>query len=386
VAHRLHEGEGQPEHEAAHAHEGELGGGVVGAGQAGGEVRQYQGERHHRQQHREVGLGAAGAEVLLAVADRAHHDAQAGHAMQHQHHGGVDGVAQQGGFGLAAEHDRDDQAELDHRDRQGQQHRAEGLADPAGHHLGMVHGREHGAEQGGDQHCRRGRPGAAVQQEMHRECQRRHGDRPVGQQALGGGHRQSLGMEPAGEYAEAAGAARALPQERRSGRLPASPPPPAHARPHDVRCCPDPRARLAGMAGPAGPRPAYHPRQERYRRPQFCLHVEAIETRNQAGREQVRFLLAPGEGRPPHWAEAPVLDRRIVTDSGGHRSERIFILTPLRLAGEEWPIEINLTHRRNMLFPMLLGRTAMAGRFLVDPARSFVLGDPGADQAHPALA
>ncbi|MFN3964986.1 MAG: ATP-dependent zinc protease [Silanimonas lenta] len=117
-----------------------------------------------------------------------------------------------------------------------------------------------------------------------------------------------------------------------------------------------------------------------------CLHVEAIETRYRAGREQVRFLLAPGEGCPPHWAEAPVLDRRIVTDSGGHRSERIFILTPLRLAGEDWPIEINLTHRRNMLFPMLLGRTAMAGRFLVDPARSFVLGDPGADQAHLALA
>lgn len=117
-----------------------------------------------------------------------------------------------------------------------------------------------------------------------------------------------------------------------------------------------------------------------------CLHVEAIETAHREGGERVRFLLSGGEGREPRWAEAPVLDRRIVTDSGGHRSERIFIRTTLRLAGGAWPIEINLTHRRNMLFPMLLGRTAMAGRFLVDPARSFVLGDPGADQTHPALA
>lgn len=117
-----------------------------------------------------------------------------------------------------------------------------------------------------------------------------------------------------------------------------------------------------------------------------CLHVEAIETTHREGGERVRFLLSGGEGGEPCWAEAPVLDRRIVTDSGGHRSERIFIRTTLRLAGAAWPIEINLTHRRNMLFPMLLGRTAMAGRFLVDPARSFVLGDPGADQTHPALA
>jgi hypothetical protein len=76
----------------------------------------------------------------------------------------------------------------------------------------------------------------------------------------------------------------------------------------------------------------------------------------------------------------------MVTDSGGHRTERIFILTTLSLAGEAWSIEINLSQRRNMLFPMLLGRTAMAGRFLVDPQRSFVLGEPDADQDRPPVA
>ena len=121
-----------------------------------------------------------------------------------------------------------------------------------------------------------------------------------------------------------------------------------------------------------------------------ALHVDALETEFRGGVEWVRFHLG-GDGLfdsafDGEWAEAPVLDRRIVTDSGGHRTERIFIRTSLRLAGEAWPIEINLSQRRNMLFPMLLGRTAMAGRFLVDPQRSFVLGEPDADQARPPVA
>ena len=117
-----------------------------------------------------------------------------------------------------------------------------------------------------------------------------------------------------------------------------------------------------------------------------ALHVDQLETGLRDGVEWVRFHLGNDCFADAEWAEAPVLDRRFVTDSGGHRTERIFVRTTLRLAGAEWPIEVNLSHRRNMLFPMLLGRTAMAGRFLVDPQRSFVLGEPDADQARPPVA
>src|SRR4029079_1882498 len=108
-----------------------------------------------------------------------------------------------------------------------------------------------------------------------------------------------------------------------------------------------------------------------------ALHVEQADEFTLDGVEMVRFTVDTGRERmPPQTVTAPVLDRRRVIDSGGHVTERIFIRTRVRLAGRDWPIEINLTDRQNLLFPMLLGRSAIRGRFWVNPARSFLLGPP----------
>jgi hypothetical protein len=106
------------------------------------------------------------------------------------------------------------------------------------------------------------------------------------------------------------------------------------------------------------------------------LHVEQLEEFRRDGAVWLRFQVAAG-GRgslDTIVCEAVAADRRPVTDSGGAVSERWFVRTQIALAGQRWPIEINLTNRRNMLFPMLLGRSAMSGRFVVDPQRSFVYG------------
>ena len=38
---------------------------------------------------------------------------------------------------------------------------------------------------------------------------------------------------------------------------------------------------------------------------------------------------------------------------------------------KEWPIIITLSKREQMQFRMLLGRTAIKGKYVVDPSRSF---------------
>lgn len=107
-----------------------------------------------------------------------------------------------------------------------------------------------------------------------------------------------------------------------------------------------------------------------------CLHVSRMETYEESGVEWVRFVVQPLRKHPEvvFNCAAPVLDRRDVTDSGGHTQSRIFIQTEISLGGRRWLCELNLTRRENMLFPMLLGRTALHGNAVVEPGESFCQG------------
>jgi hypothetical protein len=114
-----------------------------------------------------------------------------------------------------------------------------------------------------------------------------------------------------------------------------------------------------------------------------ALHTYFLEPFEEDGVRKVRFGVHPVQGRTDifHECTATVVDQRPVTDSGGHREERLVISTPIRLGEHEWPIEITLTSRDNMRFRMLLGRTAINNRFAVNPAASYLQGKgPAKDQ------
>src|SRR5690606_8232345 len=96
-----------------------------------------------------------------------------------------------------------------------------------------------------------------------------------------------------------------------------------------------------------------------------ALHVDRQWRFTEAGARWVGFTLTPAPDGGAIDAVAPLLDEREVTDSGGHRTRRAFLRTRLSLAGVEREVEVNLAERRGMRFPMLVGRTALAGVFTV---------------------
>lgn len=109
-----------------------------------------------------------------------------------------------------------------------------------------------------------------------------------------------------------------------------------------------------------------------------ALHAFFVEPVVERGKRRVRFGMRPLQNDVSfeQICLADVLDERIVADSGGHRERRFVIETTVEVCGERFLAEVNLTDRETMRFRMLLGRTALRGRFRVDPASSYLAGRP----------
>ena len=109
-----------------------------------------------------------------------------------------------------------------------------------------------------------------------------------------------------------------------------------------------------------------------------ALHAFEVRPFRDEGRDQVEFRMHPlqKDNDTVITCIADIVDRRTVRDSGGHAEERYVIETTLEIGGYQWPIEATLTARDDMLFRMLIGRTALKKRAIVDPGRSYQLGKP----------
>ena len=107
-----------------------------------------------------------------------------------------------------------------------------------------------------------------------------------------------------------------------------------------------------------------------------ALHAFEVTPFIENGIQRVQFKIHPtqGDNKTVITCTAEVIEERTVTDSGGHKEQRWVIETLMAIGPHKWPIEITLTARDDMLFRMLLGRTAFKGRAQVDPARSYIIG------------
>ena len=103
------------------------------------------------------------------------------------------------------------------------------------------------------------------------------------------------------------------------------------------------------------------------------LHATEIERFDREGRRWVRFLLDLGDGRSePVTCEVPRADKRLITSSNGEGQERFIIKTALTLGDQTFRAEFSLADRSDMKFPILIGRTALRRRFVVDSGRSYL--------------
>lgn len=107
-----------------------------------------------------------------------------------------------------------------------------------------------------------------------------------------------------------------------------------------------------------------------------CLHAFSLRPFMENGKQRIEFDLHPHQrdSDTVQTCVADVVDQRTVTDSGGHKEERWVVTTTLVVGAHSWPIEVTLSGRDDMRFRMLIGRTALSDRALVDSSASYLVG------------
>ncbi len=107
------------------------------------------------------------------------------------------------------------------------------------------------------------------------------------------------------------------------------------------------------------------------------LHAFNIKTFMRDGKEYVKFQIHPLQKNQKitRICVAPIIDHRLVSDSGGKKEKRYVIESMLTIGEINLNIEITLSNRDTMAFRMLLGREAIKkANMMVDVSKSFLQG------------
>ena len=107
------------------------------------------------------------------------------------------------------------------------------------------------------------------------------------------------------------------------------------------------------------------------------LHAHVLEDFQRGEERFVRFAVDWDGTR--HFCEAIHVDVRGITSSNGERQTRFVIKTPLSVGNLTFRAEISLADRSQMQFPMLIGRTALRRRMVVDSGHSWLQSPQNAD-------
>ena len=103
-----------------------------------------------------------------------------------------------------------------------------------------------------------------------------------------------------------------------------------------------------------------------------ALHAENIEYLTLKGKNYVRFMVETDNGKKIY-IKSPLIEERDIKSSTGHKTRRPVVMALVQMGAELFKIEITLINRDLMGFKMLIGRDALAGRYIINPAKSYLL-------------
>ncbi len=101
------------------------------------------------------------------------------------------------------------------------------------------------------------------------------------------------------------------------------------------------------------------------------ISAPAYRPFNQGGIDYVRFTLANRDGGTID-IERPVIRRVTIRRAGAPQQTRPVIRLKLCLAGRRSETEFTLVDRSDMTYPVLIGRSFLSGRILIDPGKTFL--------------
>ena len=106
------------------------------------------------------------------------------------------------------------------------------------------------------------------------------------------------------------------------------------------------------------------------------LDARVLDQFERDGKIFLRFETYFAQQHVRQICEAVQVDVRGITSSNGETQRRFIVKTPLRIGELTFRAEISLADRSDMKFPMLIGRSALRRRFVVDSGHSW-LQTPG---------
>ena len=102
-----------------------------------------------------------------------------------------------------------------------------------------------------------------------------------------------------------------------------------------------------------------------------AIHCHKIGTKTIDGKEVLIFtLLDPSH--PQYDKKEYSTERyheKLIKSSFGRSEKRFVVQSDIKLFGKTYPIQLSLSERGEMKFPILIGRRFLIGKFIVDPSK-----------------